>query len=336
MKMVTSHLSASCQHPYQSSFIFKARSRPGDETESEAGSRPATALRVNLPASASVARTTPTPALSRGSATPRSAFSWETFNGTEEVTHASHTAAARLNSDAARPGSAAAAAAAQKPPSSQPILGRNSSGESGDRLEDSLSTLPDSLNGGFDGSGIGGSGGGVREEFHSPVLYPDSLGRIPTNNSSSSTTTNINNNNLKKSSSTSTSRFVDGLGVPEDIDSLQLMEEDAGFAAAANHLSPPDSLNAADVYPPAPPQPAAAELFFDSITLLDTTETKPLPPLVGSGGGQDSAAAGKRRIIPFCDNSLSSGTSAFTSQDASFESKESSPPNNKMQQVEIT
>ena len=122
--------------------------------------------------------------------------------------------------------------------------------------QDSL-TLPDSLNE-FEG-----------EEYQSPPLYPDSL-RGPS-------TTNIANNPANK--------YIQ-LGVPEDIDSLQLEE-------LQKHS--PDSLNKAE--------------YFDSITLEEEGR--------------------KRRIVPF-DNSLSSGNSVFTSQDASFES---SPPNNKLKEV---
>ena len=122
--------------------------------------------------------------------------------------------------------------------------------------QDSL-TLPDSLNE-FEG-----------EEYQSPPLYPDSL-RGPTN------TNNANN---------PANKYIQ-LGVPEDIDSLQLEE-------LQKHS--PDSLNKAE--------------YFDSITLEEEGR--------------------KRRIVPF-DNSLSSGNSVFTSQDASFES---SPPNNKLKEV---
>ena len=122
--------------------------------------------------------------------------------------------------------------------------------------QDSL-TLPDSLNE-FEG-----------EAYQSPPLYPDSL-RGPTN------TNNANN---------PANKYIQ-LGVPEDIDSLQLEE-------LQKHS--PDSLNKAE--------------YFDSITLEEEGR--------------------KRRIVPF-DNSLSSGNSVFTSQDASFES---SPPNNKLKEV---
>ena len=73
--------------------------------------------------------------------------------------------------------------------------------------------------------------------------------------------------------------------------------------------SPEDSLIA--IKSEARSKLAAAE-FFDSITSIEKTKAE--------AGDQ-----GKRRIIPYCDNSLSSGTSAFTSQDVSFDSKDSSP-----------
>merc|ERR1712203_90967 len=56
----------------------------------------------------------------------------------------------------------------------------------------------------------------------------------------------------------------------------------------------------------------AAE-FFDSITSIEKPKDETGGPI-------------KRRIIPYCDNSLSSGTSAFASQDVSFDSKDSSSP----------
>lgn len=52
--------------------------------------------------------------------------------------------------------------------------------------------------------------------------------------------------------------------------------------------------------------------FFDSITSIEKSKHR-------------DENKSKRRIIPYCDNSLSSGTSAFTSQDVSFDSKDSSP-----------
>ena len=73
--------------------------------------------------------------------------------------------------------------------------------------------------------------------------------------------------------------------------------------------SPEDSLIA--IKSEARSKLAAAE-FFDSITSIEKSKA-------------GVADQGKRRIIPYCDNSLSSGTSAFTSQDVSFDSKDSSP-----------
>jgi len=127
--------------------------------------------------------------------------------------------------------------------------------------QDSL-TLPDSLND-FEG-----------EDYQSPTIYPDSL--------------------------SSRNKF-NRLGVPDDIDSLQLEE----LGKSANS---PDSLNAGKNSPTGE--------FFDSITL----EEKKVGEI-------------KRRIIPFGENSLSSGNSVFTSQDASLDSKESSPPVDNIKQV---
>jgi len=95
-----------------------------------------------------------------------------------------------------------------------------------------------------------------------------------------------------------------GLGSPQDIDSLQFT---VSPTPVKDTNSPVDSLIAIKQ---SNTKINAAE-FFDSITSLE----KPKPNL----------SAQKRRIIPYCDNSLSSGTSAFTSQDVSFDSKDSSP-----------
>jgi len=92
-----------------------------------------------------------------------------------------------------------------------------------------------------------------------------------------------------------------GLGSPQDIDSLQF---NVSPTPVKDTNSPVDSLIAIKQ---SNTKINAAE-FFDSITSLE----KPKPTQ-------------KRRIIPYCDNSLSSGTSAFTSQDVSFDSKDSSP-----------
>jgi len=249
----------------------ETRPRVGDDTESE-GSRPTTALRVNLPSRSYTTPTTAehrshtTPTASRGSATPRGT-SWETFNLQEEVTHGSHTAATRQNSDARPNSSGGTLSSSQGGTTNYLDLVKENFGQ------DSLATLPDSLNGIEEGPY-------PRDEFQSPALFPDSLGRT----------------------TTTTDKF-------EDIDSLQLDEiNDKQTVSNPSQTPSPDSLNA---------KISPAEMFFDSITL--ETETKPAGP--------------KRRIIPFCENSLSSGTSVFTSQDASFESKESSPPNNKLQQI---
>ena len=81
---------------------------------------------------------------------------------------------------------------------------------------------------------------------------------------------------------------------------------------ATNSKSPLDSLIA--IKSEAMSKITAAE-FFDSITSIEKPKDENGGPI-------------KRRIIPYCDNSLSSGTSAFTSQDVSFDSKDSSPSDN--------
>ena len=108
----------------------------------------------------------------------------------------------------------------------------------------------------------------------------------------------------------------DSLGVPQtklselgshhDVDSLQFQVSPTPNKASQ---SPVDSL--IDVES-SKAKLAAAE-FFDSITSMHKTKTP-----------NNVNFAPKRRIIPYCDNSLSSGTSAFTSQDVSFDSKDSS------------
>ena len=97
------------------------------------------------------------------------------------------------------------------------------------------------------------------------------------------------------------------LGSPQDVDSLQFPVSPVPAPPGLASPEPPDSLIAV--------QPSKTKItpteFFDSITSLE----KP----------KSGASLQKRRIIPYCDNSLSSGTSAFTSQDVSFDSKDSSP-----------
>ena len=102
--------------------------------------------------------------------------------------------------------------------------------------------------------------------------------------------------------------MVAGLDCPPD--SLQFPVSPTPALASK---SPLDSLIA--IKNDARAKMTAAE-FFDSITSIE--KTKP----------EDDGGPSKRRIIPYCDNSLSSGTSAFTSQDVSFDSKDSSPSDN--------
>ena len=90
------------------------------------------------------------------------------------------------------------------------------------------------------------------------------------------------------------------LPAPQEEDSLQ-------FPGSPAAKSPVDSLIEIG---PNKTKINAAE-FFDSITSLDKKQT-------------NIKFGPRRRILPYCDNSLSSGTSAFTSQDVSFDSKDSS------------
>jgi len=99
------------------------------------------------------------------------------------------------------------------------------------------------------------------------------------------------------------------LDCPQDADSLQF---NVSPTPATNSKSPLDSLIA--IKSEAMSKITAAE-FFDSITSIEKPKDENGGPI-------------KRRIIPYCDNSLSSGTSAFTSQDVSFDSKDSSPSDN--------
>merc|ERR1712088_749827 len=99
------------------------------------------------------------------------------------------------------------------------------------------------------------------------------------------------------------------LDCPQDADSLQF---NVSPTPATNSKSPLDSLIA--IKSEAMSKITAAE-FFDSITSIEKPKDENGGPI-------------KRRIIPYCDDSLSSGTSAFTSQDVSFDSKDSSPSDN--------
>jgi len=93
---------------------------------------------------------------------------------------------------------------------------------------------------------------------------------------------------------------------PPDVDSLQFAVSPSPNKASQ---SPEDSL----IEIKQSSNKINAAEFFDSITSIDRSKT-------------NSNLSQKRRIIPYCDNSLSSGTSAFTSQDVSFDSKDSSSP----------
>jgi len=108
----------------------------------------------------------------------------------------------------------------------------------------------------------------------------------------------------------------DSLGVPQtkllqmeshhDLDSLQFQVSPTPNKSSGQ--SPLDSL--IDISSDKAKLKAAE--FFDSITSINKTKNA------------NENYSAKRRIIPYGDNSLSSGTSAFTSQDVSFDSKESS------------
>jgi len=108
----------------------------------------------------------------------------------------------------------------------------------------------------------------------------------------------------------------DSLGVPQtkllqleshqDLDSLQFQV--SPVPNKTSDKSPLDSLIDID----SDEAKLKAAEFFDSITSINKTKNA------------NENYSVKRRIIPYGDNSLSSGTSAFTSQDVSFDSKESS------------
>jgi len=104
-----------------------------------------------------------------------------------------------------------------------------------------------------------------------------------------------------------TGNRLEGLACTQDADSLQF-----NVSPTPANKSPLDSLIA--IKGDARSKMTAAE-FFDSITSIEKSKVGEVEPR-------------KRRIIPYCDNSLSSGTSAFTSQDVSFDSKDSSPSDN--------
>jgi len=135
------------------------------------------------------------------------------------------------------------------------------------------------------------------EEYQSPQLYHDSLG----------------------DKSQSKSRLIES---HHDVDSLQFPVSPApGHKQSSS--SPVDSL----IEIPSSKHPINAAEFFDSITSI-SDKNKQQPVNFGQA---------KRRIIPYCDNSLSSGTSAFTSQDVSFDSKDSGSPsdNERTRQIPV-
>jgi len=112
--------------------------------------------------------------------------------------------------------------------------------------------------------------------------------------------------NLYQDSLTGVQPTLAHLGSPHDVDSLQFAVSPTPHRVSQ---SPEDSL--IEIKQSANKINAAE--FFDSITSIDRSKT-------------NSNLSQKRRIIPYCDNSLSSGTLAFTSQDVSFDSKDSSSP----------
>merc|ERR1719336_2425819 len=112
--------------------------------------------------------------------------------------------------------------------------------------------------------------------------------------------------NLYQDSLTSVQPKLVQLVSPPDVDSLQFAVSPIPNKASQ---SPEDSL----IEIKQSTNKINAAEFFDSITSIDRSKT-------------NSNLSQKRRIIPYCDNSLSSGTSALTSQDVSFDSKDSSSP----------
>ena len=112
--------------------------------------------------------------------------------------------------------------------------------------------------------------------------------------------------NLYQDSLTAIQPKLRQLGSPADVDSLQFAVSPTPNKSSQ---SPEDSL----IEIKQSTNKINAAEFFDSITSIDRSKA-------------NSNLSQKRRIIPYCDNSLSSGTSAFTSQDVSFDSKDSSSP----------
>ena len=100
----------------------------------------------------------------------------------------------------------------------------------------------------------------------------------------------------------------------QDVDSLQFQVSQSQFQVSQHKVSqsPLDSL--IEINSGGGKTKINAAEFFDSITSINKC----------SSNANDAFCSPRRRIIPYCDNSLSSGTSAFTSQDVSFDSKDSS------------
>ena len=220
--------------------------------------------------------------------------SWEAFNQTEEITHNSHTAT--------RQSSSSQVAVSPPPLPHYDIL------EGEEAREDSL-PLPDSLNE-FEGeeyqansSGVSVNNNSNHQQYvnqdHHVHLDPDSLTSRQSNQEAH---IDQHNNNPKHITSPTPS---------------------------PDSLNPDDDLNRHVVSP--------SPKFFDSITLMDEN----MAAITVSGGRQQQPPLRRqaespklRRIIPFADNSLSSGNSVFTSQDASLEdSKPSSSSSSVNKQV---
>ena len=237
------------------------------------------------------------------SANPRS---WEAFNLREEVTHSSHTATHQPQMNNSNPNYPQPAPAQSPPPlphyehhlmDPEDLIG-----------QDSL-PLPDSLNE-FEG-----------EEYQD--LNNDNHGNNDPDSLTSSRRQYTDAANIVLAEKETMYRQQTMLSPVPSPDSLNITDED-------NNQSGSDDNRL--VVSPSPK-------FFDSITLMDEklaaggqTANRPLT----ANRRNDPSPKQLRRIIPFADNSLSSGNSVFTSQDASLEdSKQSSSSLSGSKQVHL-
>ena len=238
------------------------------------------------------------------SANPRS---WEAFNLREEVTHSSHTATHQPQMNNSNPNYPQPAPAQSPPPlphyehhlmDPEDLIGQ----------QDSL-PLPDSLNE-FEG-----------EEYQD--LNNDNHGNNDPDSLTSSRRQYTDAANIVLAEKETMYRQQTMLSPVPSPDSLNITDED-------NNQSGSDDNRL--VVSPSPK-------FFDSITLMDEklaaggqTANRPLT----ANRRNDPSPKQLRRIIPFADNSLSSGNSVFTSQDASLEdSKQSSSSLSGSKQVHL-